>query len=534
MFKLLGSLFDRTNYANPLPENIYEKNKTVTSVRPEVRAMNAKYEKVRDCLGGEEVVKSRGEKYLPPPADIDDIVERRRYEVYKLRATFLGVTGLTQRTVVGKLVEKKPTIELPSRLTPLLENVNGEGLAATQLLEMALSETYAMGRGGFGADFSRVVSDELSIADVREFSPTLRFYKAEEIPNWRVDRVTQKLQMVVLIEDYERYDEFNVEIEKQYRVLKLENGAVKVEIWRDSNQEKIGSYLGKNYEVVEEYPLLLPGGAPWTEIPFAITGSANNDWSIDEPPLYNIANIELSKFRNSADREEAVFRLGQPTPWIRGVMSEEQDDLKIKTHRFGSGRFIPLEDNGEVGLVQASPNTMIDKLEEDKIRILRAMGAINFAQDVGLQSDQSATGAVYQALQAHAPLVTTGRNVVTAMLKAFGYAGMFLGIDPDSEEYEVKLNSDIVDRPLGMMDMQVASQLYKDGIITWDEVREQARINDISLHDAEEAKALIEEEGLGEMDAPLFTEEQDFTTNNPANNFNQAQVNDGDEESTNG
>ena len=493
-------------------------DKTVTAVRPELEDMADRYEKVRDCLGGEELVKARGTKYLPPPSDIDDQIEKNRYAVYKQRATFLGITALTQRTVIGKLVAKQATIDLPSQLEVIRENVNGEGLEVSQLLELALGETYAIGRGGFGCDFTRVPEGELSIADVRELSPTIRFYRSEEIPNWRINRYTQKLEMVVVAERYERYDEFAVFLETQYKVYELVNGAVIVKIFRDLNAGAAAQQ--SNFEEVDSYPLLLPGGAPWTEIPFAITGSANNDWSIDLPPLYGIANIELSLFRNSADREEAVFRLGQPTPFTVGQLQEEQDDLNMKTIRFGSGRYIPLEQGASIGLLQASPNTMIDALEEYKLRVLRFMGAMNFSQD-SLGKDQTATGAVYQAMQAHAPLITTGRNVVAALRKSLGYAGMFLGIDPDSDDYSVKLNSDILDRPLGVLDMQVASQLYKDGVITWDEVREQVRINDIALHDPEEAKALIEEEGLGEMDAPsMFGQEQpeepDFTTNNPA------------------
>ena len=515
------------NSSQPLSSltSVADTDKTVTAIRPEIRDISSKYEKVRDCLGGEEAVKAQGTKYLPPPSDIDDIIEKQRYDIYKQRATFLGVTALTQRTVVGKLVVKQPTIELPAQLEAIKQNINGEGLEVGQLLELALAETFAMGRGGFAADFSRVASNELSMADVREFSPTVTFYRAEDIPNWRVDKVSQKLTMVVVVERYEKYDEFAVTLEKQYRVWMLENGTVKVQVWRDSESDNNRSYQGqsKNYQLVEEYPLLLPGGAPWTEISFAITGSSNNDWHVDDPPLYGIANIELSKFRNSADREEAVFRLGQPTPYTKGVFKEDADELQLKTIRFGSGRFLQLDDNADIGLLQANPNTMIDKLEDDKLKILRAMGAVNLSQD-SANTDQTATGAIYQALQAHAPLVTTGRNVVAALRKSLGFAGMFLGIDPDSDEYEVKLNSDILDRPLGVLDMQVASQLYKDGIITWDEVREQARIHDISLHDdPEEARELIEQEGLGSMDAPSsFAEEQaqpqeeDFTTNNQA------------------
>lgn len=526
---MFGSLFDLFSGNSGTSKPITNIETGVSSVRPELASLKEKYEKVRDCLGGEEVVKSRGTKYLPPPSDINDIIERSRYDIYKQRATFLGITALTQRTVVGKLVVKPATIELPEQLGMLTDNVNGEGLQADQLLELALSETYAMGRGGFGADFARVTSDELSIADVREFSPTVSFYRAEDIPNWRINKHTQKLEMVTVIEEYEKYDEFAVIKEKQYKVWLLEDGGVRVQIWRSDNDSR--GIKRENYQIVEEYPLLLPGGRPWTEIPFAIAGSSNNDWAIDEPPLYGMANIELSLFRNSADREEAVFRLGQPTPYTIGQLQEDQDDLQIKTIRFGSGRYIPLSAGSQIGLLQANPNTMIDKLEADKMGYLRFLGAMNFSQD-NLGQNQTATGAVYQAMQAHAPLITTGRNVVSALRKALGFAGQFLGIEPESDEYEVKLNSDILDRPLGVLDMQVAAQLYKDGIITWDEVREQARINDIALHDAEEAKELIETEGLGEMDAPSLNDQQapptiteeDFTA------FNQAGGVDGNRE----
>ena len=497
-------------------KTLNEQDRTVRAIRPELIAMQAKYQKVRDCLGGEEAVKARGKQYLPPPSDVDDVVEARRYETYMQRATFLGITGMTQRTIVGKLVAKKPTVELPGQLEVIRENANGEGLEIGQMLEQALGETYAMGRGGFAADFSRVASEELSIADVRELSPTITFYTAEQIRNWRVDRKTQKLMMVVVEEPHEVYDEFSVTIDSQFRVYKLMPAGVVVEVWRDDSDQKASIYTKSNFEVVETYPLLLPGGAPWTEIPFAIAGSANNDWDVDEPPLYPIANTELSLFRNSADREEAAFRLGQPTPYLKGELKyDQQDELKLQELRFGSGRFIWTEESSEIGLIQASPNTMIDVLEADKMKALRAMGAMNFSQD-NLGRDQTATGAVYQAMQSHAQLVTTGRNVVAAMRKALGFAGMFLGIDAESDEYEVKLNSDILDRPLGVLDMTVAAQLYKDGIITWDEVREQTRINDIALHDAEEAKALIDEEGLGDMSAPLPFDQPDFTTDNPA------------------
>ena len=491
-------------------------NKKVNAIRPELQDAMIKYGKIRDCLDGEEAVKGKGELYLPRPSgDFNTRADDRRYQAYKERASFLGATALTQRTVVGKLTAKPPTTELPVQMEGMLEDVNGEGLAFSQLLEHGLGEVFAMGRGLFIADFQNIGLREVSIAETKELSPVIRFYRAEDIVNWRVDKMRRSLTMVVVREINESFDEFLVEFREQYRVYLLEPKGVKVQIWREESPDSLGYGIGntKKFDVVEEYYLLLPGGAPWTEIPAAIVGSSNNDWTIDPPPLHAISLLDLSLLRNSADREDATFRLGQPTPYTVGVESESEDDLELKNLRFGSGVFIPLPEGASIGLVEAKPNTMIDALEKDKMKRLEYQGATIFSpEDIAV--DQTATGAVFQALQAHAPLVTTGRNVVDALRKAVGYAAMFLGIEPDSDEIEIKLNSDIIDQPLGVAGLQTINQLYKDGLLTFDEAREQLRIHQLTLHDAEEAKELMAEEGLGELgdtaeEAPDFSGNED-------------------------
>ena len=492
-------------------------NKKVNAIRPELAEAMVRYTKIRDCLLGEEAVKAKGEEYLPRPSDIPSRAEELRYEAYKNRASFMGATALTQRTVVGKLIAKSPTIELPAQMQAMLDNVNGEGLAFSQLLGQALGEVFAFGRGLFVADFGMMPLGQISIADTRMLSPTIKFYHAEDIVNWRVDKFSRRLTMVVLREKFEEYDEFAVTFREQYRVFSLVDGRVRVQVWRDlSPNDNIYAY-DSTFEVVEEYFLLLPGGAPWEEIPVAITGSSNNDWEIDSAPLHAIALLDLSLFRNSADREDATFRLGQPTPYTVGVEGETEDDMEIKNMRFGSGLFIPLPPNSSIGLLEAQPNTMIDALEKDKMKRLEYQGATVFSpHDIAV--DQTATGAVLTALQSHAPLATTGRNVVDALRKVTGFAAMFLGIDPDSDEIEIKLNSDIIDQPLGVTGLQTVLQLYKEGLMTFDEAREQMRIQQLTLHGPEEAQELLAEQGLGQFGDSAFDAGQqeeppiDFTT----------------------
>ena len=257
-------------------------------------------------------------------------------------------------------------------------------------------------------------------------------------------------------------------------------------------------------------------GQPWSIIPFSIIGATDNDWTIDEPPLYQISTYDLALYRNSADLEEAAFYVGQPTPYVAGITTTAADAMGIRRWKMGSGRFLPLKDsNAKVGLVQARAETMLDKMIDWKMSILRHLGATVFSTEK-LADDQTATGAIYQALQIHAPLVTTSRNVVEAFTKVLKFAGLFVGISDPEEEIEVKLNSEILDNPLGITGLQMTQELYLNKLITWQEAREQVRVQGIALHTPDEAREIIEEDPPPERKGsvePAQKPQNDNTTN---------------------
>ena len=494
------SLFSKIGRDRPDPyQPMHPINTEVDAIRPELDEMLPIYTKLRDCLRGEDHVKSLGPTYLPPPSSEKSKEEDVRYKAYVLRADFLNVTGFTQRTTLGKLFTKPATIELPPQLEPLLANVNGEGLSFEQLIELLAGEVFAFGRAGVYADFRSISVGTVSLAETADLAPTLTYVKPENIINWRIDKETKKLTMVVIREYEEEYDDFAVTLRPQYRVFRLDPTLV-VEVWQPATNQSMDNV--KRFQKVAEDRPLLPGNVPWEEIPFAIIGAANNDWTIDAPPLYQLSNIDFSYYRNSADIEEAAHIIGQPTPFVTGLKKDWVEQFGLHKLRYGSGRFIPLpEANSKVGLVQPSAETMLDKLMEMKEKRFREFGGITISPD-NISSDQTATGAIYQALQLHAPLVSASRNVVDGIRKALGFAAMFIGIDPDSEQMLIKLNSDILDNPLGVAGLQIAKELWIAGAITFDELREQLSIHDITLHTPDEARAIIEEEGLKQMNEP--------------------------------
>lgn len=504
-------------------------NTEVDFERPELQEVMVKYLLIRDCLLGEANIKARGDVYLPRPNDKITPEQELRYARYVRRATFLNATGLTQRTIVGKLFSKPPSIMLPPQLELLRKNSNGEGLSINQLVEHVLAETFAFGRCGIYADFKTL--DEpatASMADVEDLAPTLNFVRAENIVNWRIDRYRKKVTMVVVREYYEVYEGFSVNRFPQYRVFSLDDmDMLTVRVYRPKNptQEFYQQSLGHRFVITETYQPRMADGSRWMTIPFSVIGSTDNDWAIDEPPLYQIATYDVSLYRNTADLEEAAFYVGQPTPYVAGIDTTWAKEMKIQDVKMGSGAFIPLQNpQSRVGLVQPSPDTMLDKIIDYKMSIMRHLGATVFSTEK-LAEDQTATGAIYQALQIHAPLVTTSRNVVEALEKVLGFAAMYVGVDPDSDEIEVKLNSDILDNPLGVTGLQVTLELYKNGLITFEEAREQARVQGLVIHSPEEAREMIEANPPMDMTKPQVTDEVETPQNDNTTNF-QEEMND--------
>src|SRR5690606_9759514 len=116
------------------------------------------------------------------------------------------------------------------------------------------------------------------------------------------------LTLVVLVETYtEETDVFETKEGIQYRELRIENGVYKVQLWRakDANSSDFVEYE-------EPYYPKDGAGNSLTEIPFTFIGSKNNEPSIDSPPMYDMADINVAHYRNSADYEESVFVVGQP------------------------------------------------------------------------------------------------------------------------------------------------------------------------------------------------------------------------------
>lgn len=279
-------------------------------------AASPKWRRLRDVIEGQDAVHKRGETYLPRLTDQTDA----DYAAYKLRATWFGATSRTIDALHGLMFRKEPVIEAPDGMTPMLADVTMAGMTAVGFVAHVAREVLEVGRVGILVDFPQVASapSSLGAAESSGLRPFATLYRAESIINWRVERIDnqQQLTLVVLAETYEDWtDEFAPETGEQYRVLRLVDGVYTQTVYRAS-------------EIYSEVVPLMHG-TPLDFIPFTIVGPEHVGAEVSDPPLIDMADLNLSHYRTTADLEHGAHFTGLPMLMITGVTLDEGEKVAL-------------------------------------------------------------------------------------------------------------------------------------------------------------------------------------------------------------
>ena len=454
---------------------------SVDTVRDELGKILPIYEMIQDAISGESAVKAKREKYLPAPNSSNSEAENlKRYNAYLLRAVYYNVISPTRDALVGQIFLRPPLVELPDSLKSLEENINGEGLSLELLVKMAANHVLPYGRGGFLADFPTSES-EITLADIKDgkYLPFIQFYSPWSIINWRVEKVgnRKKLTFLVLVENVEELKgDYKVEIEERHRVYRLIKNQCTVEV----------HYMGQR----ETFIIKDSQGVPLTYIPFEFIGSENNDSDIDEPPFYDLARLNIGHFRNSADYEESVFLVGQPTPVVNGLTREWVDSYFKDGIMFGSRTCITLPENADAKLLQAMPNTLAFEAMTHKEDQMISIGAkiVNAKRNVERKQAEIEIEAASQT----AVLTTIKNNLQQALRNCMVYACDFVGAN--KEEIKIELNDNFDLTSMTAEELRYLMELYTLNGITFSEFRENLRRSGIAKLKDEEAKNEIMED----------------------------------------
>lgn len=434
-----------------------------------------KWRLVRDCCKGSDAVKSAknqsqdtdsaletttGTLYLPAPNASDNSQENRvRYAAYRQRANYVNFTGHTKDAFSGMVCRREPVIEVPPVLEGMQYNADGMGNSLYTVIKRSLDEVLQTAREGLLLDYP-ILPGGLNARQTDGIMPTIKPYCAEAVINWKTKTVDGReiLVLVVLKEQIAlAQDEFTDEYEDQYRVLMLNE----VGFYVQRIYDKDGDQLVLNDEGDTELLPLQADGTPWTWIPFIFLGALNNDPDVDKPVLYDLAEVNISHYRNSADYEESCFMVGQPTPVMAGLTQAWVDDVLKGQVMLGSRAFIPLPDGGSAMLLQAAPNQMPLEGMRSKEKQMIQIGAKIITEAGGAETAEAAK---IRFSGQNSKLGTVVDNIEQAYVTLLEWALLYVGggeqeidITLNKEFYERGADPQMITAQLMMMDRQVIS-----------------------------------------------------------------------------
>ena len=345
----------------------------VNNTHPDYDAARPDWIRARDGLAGEDAVKAGGEKYLPRLDSQTD----EEFHSYKKRASFFNATARSAGGFVGLIFRRPPFVKIPEATPPRIGNGSGStspqpsppaervpatgvgralagflndadmlGTTLASYAKAVVSEVVGIGRAGSLVDWEGDIEKRAYVS----------LYSAEQIINWRVERVNGRNVpvMIVLMESVTsprpspdragpatsgEGDSFGLRAVQQIRVLRLVPGEEDqghggtrpyqyvVEIWREKDLAVGHRTVGGNrptgrrkkveWELAEtRTPLRL--GKPLPLIPFVFHGPSHSRPDVDRPPMQDVIAVNLDHYRLDADYKHGLHFTALPTAWVSG------------------------------------------------------------------------------------------------------------------------------------------------------------------------------------------------------------------------
>ena len=302
------------------------------------------WQTVSDCLAGSRKVKQCGSRYLPYLHE----QENADYLAYKSRAVFFGVCARALSSYVGFVFKDNPDVQLgpdPEKPDPdleeMLKDVTLSGRSFYDVSKETAERVFSVGRRGTLVDWNE-----------EEKRPFLKTYEAQDIINWRCETIKGKytLTFVMLRENADPqsydflglmgtgfvgwgsstdpYEQRNPTLWREYRLLDDGAGGYYAQVTvyaKNAESSKGGTQVeGRMVDASAEFVTVVPptsptrNGVPLDFIPFVFHNFEGGEADPGMIPMEDLASLNLSHYRTSADLENARHMAGVPTPIMVG------------------------------------------------------------------------------------------------------------------------------------------------------------------------------------------------------------------------
>jgi hypothetical protein len=399
---------------------------------------------------GTNYIRDLSETYLPQEPREDDDAYQTRVD----RSVLSPYTSRLIETAAGAILRKPIHIEGDPYWLELAKDIDGIGSNINEYARRALVSSLTYGHSAILVDYP-AAANAMNLAEERAMGrrPYFVHIDAPQIWGWRKEPGTNRL-LQVRIHDYDvrPLNEFGEEQVEEMRVIYP------------------GRYdlytLGRSTETVS---LDETGGYSLDEIPLVPIYSNRRDVLISQPPLLDIANLNITHYQRQADLIHALHIAAMPT-----LVLEGWDDT-TGSATMGVNYAIAMQPGNKAYYVQADA-TSFDAQMQELQSLEGQMSTLGVTKLFGQKFvAESAEAKRIDQAQSNSVLSIISQELESCLNQAFAFAAQYVGIEPP----EIKIDRDFDYYRLIGQDISVLAQLNQMGKISDEMLLEVLRRGEI-------------------------------------------------------
>ena len=401
----------------------------------EVIGMMPDWSVMAAVTNGTNYLRDMSETYLPQEPREDD----EAYETRVDRSVLSPYTSRLIETAAGAILRKPIHIEGDPYWLELAQNIDGLGSNINEYARRALVSSLTYGHSAILVDYP-AATEARNLAEERAMGrrPYFVHVDAPQIWGWRKESGTNRL-LQVRIHDYDvrPLNEFGEEQVEEMRVIYP------------------GRYdlytLGQ--ELVE---FTATGGYSLNEIPLVPIYSNRRGLLVSQPPLLDIANLNITHYQRQADLIHALHIAAMPT-----LVLEGWDDT-TGSATMGVNYAIAMQPGNKAYYVQADATSFDAQMQE--LQALEGqMSTLGVTKLFGQKFvAESAEAKRIDQAQSNSVLSIISQELESALNQAFGFAAQYVGMEPP----EITIDRDFDYYRLIGQDVSVLAQLNQMGKIS--------------------------------------------------------------------
>jgi hypothetical protein len=255
--------------------------------------------------------------------------------------------------------------------------------------------------------------------------------------------------MIKLQEYYEiQKNEFEYETQPQIRALLLTEIGYIQRIYRKDIK-------GVWYQFGDDIVPLIKG-EPMPTIPFWTFGAKENCLDLQDPPILDLADLNIAHYRVTADYERGCHFAGLPTPMLAGFVFDENEKVSIGS----STAIVSTDSSANWGFLEFTGQGL-GALEKNLLQKESQMAAIGARMLAPEKAGVESAGTLLMRSNGEA-------SVLAALVKLAGenfeqitrFMAMWYGVEG---EIEIDMNTDFMPVPMSAQDLDALMKAWQVG-----------------------------------------------------------------------